>query len=174
MKTIRLFAVAALFAAAVEASDLRDACASISRLSIAQASGLDVAQGVAGVRTPGVSSCSFIASNGGRVILLVRRDPPAAWVTEQVARMKRGVQLGAYREWPGGGGRQSFLYVHGDALVMCTFDDSYYSQLSLLGFGRDSKIISALLAITAAVPATAPAANPLASPRSASREAMYP
>jgi hypothetical protein len=81
------------------------ACALLSRRTIEVASGVPVAEGVPQLNFESVTSWSFAGEHGGRVMILVRQAPTGDWVTEQVARMNRGVRLGTYREVPGIGER---------------------------------------------------------------------
>lgn len=145
MRAIRSAVGAAFLAAA--AAPLLGAQTISAHPALAAACGLlsraDVAEAVAPVgeglpRTLGrdVTSCLFAAERGGQVTLLVHRIPPGAWMFEQIERMKRGVQLGTYREVHGIGDR-SFLYLpQSEAGVLCVFHGGYYLQVSMLRMAR--------------------------------------
>jgi hypothetical protein len=154
MRAIRSAVGAAFLAAAISSAQdakaipaLRQgptACALLSGPDVVDAVGTRVGEGVTRIVNPDVTSCSFAGERGGQVAILVRRAPASDWVSEQIARMTRGVQFGTYREVPGIG-KRSFLYnVRSAGAVLCVFGPRYYLQVSLFHMGEDSRIPSIL------------------------------
>ena len=153
MRAIRSAVGAAFLAAAISYGQGSTACALLLRSDVVEAVGVPVAEGVTQIVDRDVTSCSFAGERGGQVAILVRRVPARDWVSEQVARMTRAVQLGSYREVPGIGHRSFLYYLPGAGAVLCVFGLDYYLQVSLFHMGEDSRIPAILqkLAITALV-----------------------
>lgn len=121
-----------------------NACALLSRRTMEVTSGVPVAEGAPGLNSQSLASCSFAGQHGGEAMILVRWAPTGDWVTEQIARMKRGVGFGTYREVPGIG-EQSFLYtIRASGAVLCVFGSGYYLQVSLYRIVENSQITTAL------------------------------
>ena len=140
MRAIRSAVGIAFLAAAISSGQASTPCALLLRSDVAEAVGIPVTEGVTRIADRDVTSCSFAGERGGRVAILVRRVPARDWVSEQVARMTRGVQLGTYRELPGIEDR-SFLYnLRSAGAVLCVFGPDYYLQISLLRMGEDSRL----------------------------------
>jgi hypothetical protein len=115
-----------------------DACGLLSRLEVEDAAGIRVREGAPRLRSGNLTSCWFAGEDPGQVAILVRRLPSADWVSEQVARMRRGAEFGTYREMAGIGDR-AFLYTtQKGGGVMCVFGREYYLQVSLYRSGEDS------------------------------------
>ena len=150
MRAIRSAVRAAFLTAAISSAQgakaipalpqARAVCALLSRPEVVAAVGTPIGEGVTRIADRDVTSCSFAGERGGQVAILVRRAPDGDWVSKQLARMTRGVQLGTYREVPGIG-KRSFLYdLHMSGAVLCVFGPDFYLQVSLFHIGEDSRI----------------------------------
>ncbi len=148
MRAIGSAVGAALLAAAISSGQGPTACALLSRPDVVAAVGTPIGEGVPRIADRDVTSCSFAVERGGQVAILVRRAPAGDWAAEQVARMRRGVHLGTYREVPGIGDR-SFLYnVRRAGAVLCVFGSDYYLQISLFHMGEDPPMPAVLERLT--------------------------
>ncbi len=106
-----------------------EACELISSMEVQQAGEMAVAE-VRGSSPGPASRCSFAIQHGGRVELVLRRNPDPAWISGQIDRMGAGVRLGTYREEPAIGAR-AFLRDEPGGHYLCVFGSGYYLQISL-------------------------------------------
>jgi hypothetical protein len=144
MRAIRAAVGAVFLAAAISSGQGPTACALLSKPDVEQSLGIPVAEGLTRIAGRDITSCSFAGERGVQVAILVRRAPASDWVSEQVARMTRAVQLGTYREVPGTGQRSFMYYLPGSVAVLCVFGPGYYLQVSLFHMAEDSRLPAVL------------------------------
>lgn len=120
------------------------ACTLFSKLELEEIVAVPLKDGEArGNRDTG-SACFFGGKSGGRVVVLLRRVPNAAWSSEQVQRMEAAALQGSYHDVPGIGDRSFLFDMHAAGAAMCIFRGDFYLEISVLGLEAVANASSAV------------------------------
>ena len=125
---MRIITALLLCGAGIASASLPDVCTLVPKTYLERAAGVALGNVSLHVRNDGAASCEFQGHGRARIAILLRQTKPQ-WVTEQVARMERGVNWGSYRETRGIGDRAFVLEMKTSA-VLCIFQDDYYLQIT--------------------------------------------